>query len=159
MKKSIALAVAVGVMLFLSTASLAQDWTKEQTELWKVVEDTWMKWKTGDIDGMATFIHERYQGWSSDAPLPVSKSKMMEWYKSMKDVLKVSFVEVEPARITITKEAAVVDYYFSAKMTYTMGEEKKSEEISGKNVEFYVKDGGKWLLLGDMTVFKDSEDD
>jgi hypothetical protein len=28
----------------------------------------------------------------------------------------------------------------------------------GKNVEFYVKDGGKWLLLGDMTVNEPMKD-
>jgi hypothetical protein len=33
-----------------------------------------------------------------------------------------------------------------------VGTDKKQVHEKGKNVEFYVKEGGKWLLLGDMTV-------
>jgi len=159
MKKILAFAGIAMVMLFYGTTVLAQDWTKEQTELWKVVEDTWTKWKTGDIDGMAANFHERYQGWSNSAPLPVGKATMMEWYKSMKDMMKVNYVEVQPARITITKDVAVVDYYFTLNTTTKVNEEAKTEDSSGKNVEFYLKENGKWLLIGDMTYFEVKDDD
>ena len=49
----------------------------------------------------------------------------------------------------------MVDYYFYYMATYTSGEQKIQREGNGKNVEFYVKEGGKWLLLGDMTVFSE----
>jgi len=39
----------------------------------------------------------------------------------------------------------------------TVGEKKAMEESHGKNVEFYVKEGGKWLLLGDLTLFNENE--
>ena len=44
-------------------------------------------------------------------------------------------------------------------VTSTIGDTKKQEEGKGKNVEFYVKEGGKWLLLGDMSVYEDMKDD
>jgi len=36
---------------------------------------------------------------------------------------------------------------------------KEQESAKGRNAEFYVKAGGKWLLLGDMTVYEEEEDD
>ncbi len=153
MKKLALSAFIAAVMLCSATSALAQEWTKEQSELWNVVMNTWVTWKAGDIDGMAVYFHEKYQGWSSDAPLPVGKTEIFKWYKEMKEFMKVDYISAEPARIVITKNAAVVDYYFSVNATYTRGEEKKSEVMKGKNVEFYVKEDGKWLMLGDMTVF------
>ena len=35
---------------------------------------------------------------------------------------------------------------------------KKEKKMEGRNVEFYVKDGGKWMLFGDMTYFDDDDD-
>ena len=84
---------------------------------------------------------------------------MMEWYTSMKDMMKVNFVEVQPARITITKDVAVVDYYFSLSITTKVNEESKTEDSRGKNVEFYLKENEKWLLIGDMTYFEEKDDD
>jgi hypothetical protein len=59
----------------------------------------------------------------------------------------------------VVDKSAVVQYYFEIGMTYTMGEKKTEQKMHGKNAEFYVKDGGKWLLLGDMTLHEDDEDD
>ena len=63
------------------------------------------------------------------------------------------------ARITITKDVAVVDYYFSLSITTKVNEESKTEDSRGKNVEFYLKENGKWLLIGDMTYFDEKDDD
>ncbi len=153
MNKLVLSAVIAAVVMCIATSALAQEWTKEQTELWKVVEDSWVKWKEGDLDGMAAYFHEKYQGWSSDAPLPIGKTEIFKWYKEMKEFMKVDYISAEPARIVITKNAGVVDYYFSVNATYTRGEAKSSEVLKGKNAEFYVREDGKWLLLGDMTVF------
>jgi hypothetical protein len=153
MKKLYAFAAIALLTLILSTAVRAQEWTKEQTEVWKVVQDEWANWKAGNIDAMAAAIHEKYQGWSSDSPLPVGKTEMIAWYNSMKGQMKVNYLELQPARITVTKTSAVVDYYFSANATYTMGGNTETKDMQGKAVEFYVLESGKWLLLGDMTVF------
>jgi len=154
MKKLLGLALTASMMLVMTAATFAQEWTKDQTEVWKVVEDSWVKWKAGDIDGMAASLHEKYQGWSSDAPLPMGKADVVKWYNDMKGMMKITYYFIEPARISVTKTSAVVDYYFSFSATYTMGEKSEDHSTKGKNVEFYVLEGGKWLLLGDMTLIE-----
>jgi len=59
----------------------------------------------------------------------------------------------------VLKTVAVVDYYYEFSATFMVGDKTTSEEIKGKNAEFYVNEGGKWLLLGDMTVHQEEEDD
>jgi hypothetical protein len=158
MKKIYVLAMAL-VFTMATGFVKAQEWSKEQTEVWKVVKDTWHGWETGDAAAVAASFHEKYQGWSDESPLPVGKQSVMDWYNGMKDSMKMSFLSIEPARIVVLKSAAVVDYYYSFSVSWSMGEEKKSMEMKGKLAEFYVKEGDKWLLLGDMMVHEEKDDD
>ena len=152
------LVLAVFVM-FAASAAHAQEWTKEQSEVWKVVQDTWKGWKAGDATAVMASVHEKYQGWSDQSPLPMGKQSMLEWYNSMKETMKISYYNIEPARIVVLKSAAVVDYYGYFNVSWDMGEDKGSKEIKGKFVEFYVKEGDKWLLLGDFSIYKKVPED
>jgi hypothetical protein len=142
--------------LVVTTGSFAQEWTKAQQEVWQVVEDSWTKWKAGDLQGSYAGIHEKYQGWSNESALPMDKSMVVKWYESMKDIMKVDYYMLNPARIVVTDNVAVVDYYFDFAATYTWGDKKDHKEGHGKNAEFYIKEGGKWMLLGDMTIHKEA---
>jgi hypothetical protein len=156
LKQFLVLAVFV---LFAASVTHAQDWSKEQTEVWNVVKATWAGWKAGDATTVMASVHEKYQGWSDESPLPMGKQGMLDWYNSMKDVMKISYYTIEPARIVALKSAAVVDYYGSFFVSWDMGEDKGSKEIKGKFVEFYVKEGDKWMLLGDMMAHEEGEDE
>ena len=159
MKTLLKLAGVAFALIIATTTVFAQEWTKEQKEVWKVVEDSWTNWKAWNIEGTVASIHEKYQGWSEDDPLPMSKASQVEWYTTMKEMRKNDYFSLNPARIVVTDNAAVVDYYYSFSVTYIAGDVKKQENKKGKNAEFYVKEGGKWLLLGDMTVYDDEDDD
>jgi|WetSurMetagenome_2_1015567.scaffolds.fasta_scaffold185714_1 hypothetical protein len=157
MKNLLKIIVTAVFFLLFTMAAMPQEWSKEQSEVWKVVEDGWAKWKAGDTDAMASMLHEKYQGWSDDSPLPMTKQKVIQWYKDMKNMMQINYYDIEPARIVITKNAAVVDYYFSYSGMFTMNDKKEAKEGEGKNVEFYIKEDGKWQLIGDMTVHGDDD--
>jgi hypothetical protein len=147
------------IALLFANVSLAQEWSKEQTEVWKVVQDTWQAWNSKDVAKLAGNVHEKYQGWSDDSPLPVGKQTMIDWFNGMKDAVTFNYFDIQPARITVLNTAAVVDYYYHFNASWKMGDATKTEDMKGKIVEFYVKEGGKWLLLGDMMVHDDVEED
>lgn len=150
--------VISAMFLFIANVSVAQEWSKEQNEVWKVVKDTWQGWKTGDVNALTASLHDKYQGWSDDSPLPMGKVAAIEWFNSMKESMQIPYFNIEPARIVVLKTAAVVDYYCYFNVAWTEGDVKKSKEIKGKIVEFYVKEGDKWMLLGDMMVHEEVED-
>jgi len=156
MKALLRIAVLVLVVVISAASAYAQEWTKAQKDVWQIVEDSWSKWKAGDMDGMMAYVHPKYQGWNDNLPLPITKEMNIAWMKEMKEQMKVNNYEINPARIVITDNAAVVDYFYSINATYTHDDKKESKEAGGKNVEFYIKEGGKWLLLGDMTTQDDT---
>jgi hypothetical protein len=157
MKTSLKCAVVVFTAFIATTTAFSQEWTKAQNEVWQIVEDSWTKWKTGDFEGVAACLHEKYQGWNDQMPLPITKQRVKQSNLEMKDIMKLEHFSLNPARIVITENAAVVDYYYMYEGTYTRGEKKELMESHGQNVEFYIKEGGKWLLLGDMTTVKEKE--
>jgi hypothetical protein len=89
MKAVIRTSVIAAIILFAASALVAQEWTKAQKEVWQVVEDSWAKTKTWDIDGLMASIHEKYQGWNESAPLPMNKEQVGEFYKMMKETMKM----------------------------------------------------------------------
>lgn len=159
MKTTLKYAAIALFALFMTSTAIAQEWTKEQKEVWQTVDNMWSKWKAGDVTAVSAAFHEKYQGWNGEMPLPIGKEKMVAMFSEMKDMMKIDYYSIEPARIVVSGNAAVVDYYFNFSTTSTVGDTKKQEDGNGKNVEFYVKEGGKWLLLGDMSVYDDTEDD
>lgn len=156
MKALFKMAMIASFAIIASNAVYGQDWTKAQKDVWQVVENNWAKWISGDLDGLALNIHEKYQGWSSIMPLPLNKEELFKLYRKLKETSKVENLNINPARISVTDNSAVVDYYFSFQITPLTGEKKIGMTMTGKYVEFYVKEGNRWLLMGDMTVYDEN---
>ena len=160
MRKLISYAViALTCVAFLNTSTLlGQEWSKEQKEVWKVVKTGWESWKTGDTEGAFATIHDKYLGWNNDDPLPISKAKWKSMYEIYKEFSTIEFYNLDAARILVEGNNAVAYYYFEFYSTFTKGDKTKEQHLEGKNVEFYIREGGNWMLLGDMTVFDDDDD-
>lgn len=146
-------------LAFICASAYGQEWTKDQKAVWQVVQDDWASWQSGDTEGAFNNVHEKYLGWNNDDPLPINKEKWIKMYEKFKEISKIEYYDLEPARILVEGDNAVVYYYFEFYTTITWEDEKKEKSIEGRNVEFYIKDGGKWMLLGDMSVFEEEDDD
>lgn len=157
MKTSVKIAL-IAWFAFIASTAFAQEWTKAQKEVWQVVEDSWAKTKANDLNGIAAYIHEKYQGWNQESPLPMTKEQVMAWFKRMAAISTLDDYSLNPARITVVENSAVVDYYFWYQVSNLPPEKKETKTYYGKNVEFYVKEGGKWLLLGDLTITNEQKE-
>ena len=148
------------LVLFLAgTATTAQEWTKEQLEVWNTSQTMWEKWKTKDMVGAYANIHDSYRGWGNESPLPISKQKWMDQEKPLMDMISDISYDYEPARIVVVGDAAVIHYYFSYSYMITKDDEKKWISRKGKNTEFYIRDKGEWMLVGDFTYRMEKDDD
>lgn len=148
-------AIVLLMIAFLGASTLnAQEWTKDQKEVWKVVENAWAKMQEGDYESSYATIHEKYLGWNHEMPLPTSKEKWVKSIEMMKDFAKLKYYDIEPARILVYGDVAVVHYYFEQHIVFTKDGEETDYSYKGKNAEFYIKEKGEWLLIGDMTFWK-----
>ena len=146
--------VILMIAIFSASTSNAQEWTKAQKEVWKSVENGWAQFQKGDLDAFFASVHQKYMGWSNMEPLPASKEK---WFNSSKELMKhfkFENYDIEPARILVYDNVAVVDYYYEYTGTDTKNDKTTEYQVKGKYVAFLIKEGGKWMLIGDMTCRK-----
>jgi hypothetical protein len=161
MKKSLCVFSSVVLLSLIACQLNAQNWTNEQMEVWNMVVKNNELMYNGDFDGYFANVHADYQGWNNQMPLPVNKTLYKQLMPSdeMVGSIKLDYLMNNPARIVVSGDVAVVHYFFA--VTLTMTNDKGSEPINqkGTNTEFFVKEDGKWLLIGDMTVFVEEKDD
>lgn len=136
----------------------AQEWSKDQLEVWQEVENGWAAWKSGDLEAGFSGISDKYLGWNSEDPLPISKAKWKSKQEMWKEYIKVEYYDLQPARIVVTDDNAAIYYFFEFSMVFDKDGKKNQMSLEGRNVEFYVKEKGKWKLFGDMSYFEDKDD-
>lgn len=146
------IAISIALFAFLGTSSLsAQEWTEDQKAVWKVTEDMWISWQKGDIDGVFAGVHENYTGWSNHSDMPESKAKWLASLTKYNDMQSMRDYNIEPARIHVERNLAVIHYYFTYSYMLDMGEEKKWISHKGKWTSFMIMEKDLWLLIGDFT--------
>jgi hypothetical protein len=151
--------VSFTVVLLGASVGFSQQWNKKQTEIWMVVVKSWSDWESGNHASVMASIHDNYQGWSNAQPLPLGKEQVSSMYQWMAANNKVQYHNLNIASIEVVKDVALVHYYFEFLNEFTEDDVTKRKTVKGKSTETYIKEGGDWLLLGDMTVIEEEEDD
>ena len=138
------LALCGSLMICLPTQ--AQEWSAAQKEVWKNVEAYWARDAAGDLEGFLSYFHENYIGWDLTEPMTSNKARLRKFvehnYKTEKTVLH----DIQPVAINVIGDVAVVHYYYTVLGKDADG---KDTERSGRWADFLMKQGDKWVLIGD----------
>jgi len=145
MKNKIMLTTALFFVLGLSSV-FAQEWSAAQKEVWTNVNNYWGLMAKGDINGFLEYFHSDYIGWDNNAPLPSTKEQSKKWITYAYQGVKVPVYEINPVAIKIYGDVAFVDYYYAIAKETQDG--KKSLE-SGRWTDILLKQGAKWVMIGD----------
>jgi ketosteroid isomerase-like protein len=130
----------------LSNLILAQEWSKEQKEVWKSVQNYWDLAAKSDVEGFLSYFHDSFTGWNYGTNAPQNKAdraKMIEY--SMQKNQTVLYT-VTPASIWVKGNFAFVNYYYTELEKDSEGKEKWS---SGRWTDILTKQGDKWVMIGD----------
>ena len=138
--------MGIAIVLVLSAPILAQDWSPEQKEVWASEVAYWKALADRDMKGATDYMHESYRGWFYGDTLPAGKAAAKAGFEHSFPITKVFHHEVKPIAILVQGNAAVVHYVLSAHFTNEKGEHESGEQ---RWTDMLVKEGGKWLLLGD----------
>lgn len=137
----------LAVIVLLGTTNLfAQEWNASQKEVWKNVEAYWALDAAGNLDGFMAYFHDSYIGWEMSQPMPGNKATVRKFidyeYKTEKTVL----YNITPVTINVVGNVAIANYYYSRIVKDAEGKEKSR---SGRWADVLMKQGDKWVLIGD----------
>jgi len=137
----------VVLALMLSASAMAQEWTAEQKEVWENVEAYWDYGAQHDLDGMLSYFHDDYLGWSTSSPLPDGKAEVRKWASHQFATTTAVLHTIQPVGIVIHGDIAIVHYYYSDLEKDAKDEEKYSQ---GRWTDILKKQGDRWLLIADQ---------
>lgn len=140
------LVVLAVTLVWASTGTHAQEWSAMQKEVWKNVESYWALDAAGNLDGFMSYFHENYMGWELGQPLPSGKATARKFIDHSYKTITTVLYDIKPVAINVFGNVAIVDYYYS---TITKDSEGKEHDRSGRWADILMKQGDKWVLIGD----------
>ena len=144
LSKSILLIVCITL---LSSAQLfGQEWSAEQKEVWKNVETYWDLGAKKDLEGFMDYFHDDFIGWSNRNALPNNKASRRKSISHSFETTTVLIQELQPVAIIIHGNVAIVHYYYSEVSKDVEGKENNE---SGRWTDILMKQGDKWVMIGD----------
>ena len=121
---------------------------KSERRIWQKEESYWNTLSSMDFDGYKELLHDDFSDWPADSRRPlVTPSEMIEFARStLKSVKKFSY-NLEPCKIKIIGDLAVV--YFAADLVMTTNSNKVSKS-SHRFTHTWKKGEKGWKLLSGM---------
>ncbi len=145
-QRIILLLLAMLIWTGMSHTALAQEWSAAQKGVWQNVQDYWKPFAAGDAAGMLSYFHADYQGWDINDPLPGTKA---DTEKGLNHFLKnnsIVMYTIKPVGINVQSNFAIVHYYYQMRVKNAEGKESGT---SGRWTDVLIKQGDRWLLIGD----------
>jgi len=124
----------------------AQEWSATQKEVWKNVEAYWALEAAGNVEGFMSYFHENYIGWDINEPVPAGKATVRKFVEYETKMVKTVLYDIKPVAINVFGNVAIVDYYYTRIGKDTEGKERSR---SGRWADIVMKQGDKWVLIGD----------
>ncbi len=138
--------VLIAVLLSTQSTLFAQEWSEEQKEVWKNVETYWDLFAKKDLEGSMSYFHDDFIGWSNRKALPNNKASRQKSLSHSFETTTVLIQELQPVAIKIHGNVAMVHYYYSELSKDVEGKENNE---SGRWTDILLKQGDKWVLIGD----------
>lgn len=132
--------------LLTSVQLFGQEWSEQQKEVWKNVETYWDLDAKRDLEGFMSYFHHDYSGWFNRNALPSNKASVRKFLSHFFETTKIVVQQIQPVAIKIHGNMAIVHYYYSRVVKDVEGKERNR---SGRWTDILMKQGGKWVLIGD----------
>ena len=146
--------LAVVLALVFSTWAHAENWDNDQSEIWKVIAQSWVDdvGETGKWPG--SYVHDNVVAWDSDWPVPRGKDSLMKWNRFSHANSEVLEYELFPLAIVVEGDTGVAHY--SVVLVRKNSEGKNKRSVGGV-IETLLRVKGSWkfLSLGGFTIGED----
>jgi ketosteroid isomerase-like protein len=144
--RGVFITVLASFALLAASPLQAQEWSAAQKEVWKNVESYWALDAAGNLDGFMSYFHESYIGWEINQPMPGNKATVRKFIEHDYKTEKTVVYSITPVTINVLGNVAIVNYYYSRIIKDAEGKEAGR---SGRWADILMKQGDKWVLIGD----------
>jgi ketosteroid isomerase-like protein len=138
--------IVVCITLLGSAQLFGQEWSEQQKEVWKNVETYANLWAKRDLEGFLAYFHDDFSGWGNADALPRNKARIRKFNSHNFETTKVLVTDIQPVGVNIFDNVAIVQYYFTDVLK---DKEGKEQTVRGRWTDILMKQGDKWVIIGD----------
>jgi ketosteroid isomerase-like protein len=147
--------ISLALAFVVVSPVVAQEWSAEQKEVWAFEVAYWKAIAAPDAASALAMMHDSYRGWNYPSSVPGTKESAKASFAHFSTTTKNFLHFPTPIAILVQGNVAVVHYYIGFHGTNEKGEHESSQD---RWTDTLIKEGGKWLLLGDhggdVSLFK-----
>ena len=142
--KKVIIYLAVCLLTISANMASAQTWSKEQTQVWQVVLDSYKDIDARDANWSEKWVFADAVVWGNDYPMPRSRDSVKRWDTYNFEGGKNHVAEYSPAAIVVHGSTAVAHYYYT---NASEDREGKHETTHGRCTDVLAKDGRSWKFI------------
>ena len=140
-----AIIIAIFFSALISTSN-AQEWSAEQKEVWASVEAYWDLSTKGDAEAFLSYFHDSFTGWVNNTDFPHNKADRETFIRYFFPKTSTAIYTITPAAIWVQGNFAFVHYFYTE---VEVNQDGKEEFNSGRWTDILMKDGDRWVMVGD----------
>ncbi len=142
--KRVLVSLSLAMLAMTAITANAQTWSKEQTEVWQVVLESYKDIEKQDANWSDKWVFEDAMVWGSDYPMPRSRNSIKRWDTYNFPGSRTHVAEYSPAAIVVHGSTAVAHYYYS-----NATEDRKGEHSTthGRCTDILARDGKSWKFI------------
>lgn len=138
------LATTLGVLMLTAGTVNAQSWSKEQTEVWTAVTESYKDIEAQDSGWVTKWVLPEAKVWGSGYPVPRGRDSVKRWDSYNLPLSKTHVSEYSPLAIVVHGTTAVAHYYYS---TASENKDGERETTHGRCSDVLSKDKGAWRFI------------
>ncbi|MBA4417907.1 MAG: hypothetical protein C0392_08360 [Syntrophus sp. (in: bacteria)] len=123
----------------------------KEEEIWALEGAYFTNLYKADYEGVLALVHSQFLGWPGAAPQPINKEESARFMKQLIPKPAPCTLKIERAGILFLGEVALTQYTIHVNCSDTAGAGKIE---SSRITHTWVKEGGRWKLLGGMSYDK-----
>ena len=120
-----------------------KEWSKEQREVWRCLEDHWKLLTKGKIKEFLEYIHPEFRGFGHESPLMLDKRWLTEWVGFWSQTTTFPIHYISPISCWVQGEIAILQY-----IIFTI---EKSAAGTGRSARRYtmtwLKTKSRWQII------------
>jgi len=93
------------------TSNKPKDWTEDQADVWRCLEDHWDHLINKRVDDFLNYIHDDMIGYGHESPLPVDKPWLAKWVGFWTNSTDILICELRPIDIQSHGDIAILQYF------------------------------------------------
>jgi hypothetical protein len=126
------------------TSVQTKELSEHEKEVIDFIKKRWGMKKDDKQKGFFHNIHPDFIGWDYNNTTLIDKNSIKNYRINLEQENKTISVKIEPVGLQITAKMAIVHYF----VTIYSGLEDKQRIFRRRNTDIFVKEDGKWLIIG-----------